>query len=375
MNVDLLTLSMLAESVAEFAKANEKRARLTPDAGFSVDRAAWTQIAAQGWLSVLVPEDWDGVALGMAGACTIARELGRHAMPDPFVSVAVLGLSCLLRANDPVRWKPLVADICAGKFVVSCAWQGLTGGLDPSEPGVEVRLDGSDYLLTGAARFYPVPSADALLVSARHAGKLGLYYVTADGPGVVSESEHCIDGRVLGSLRLDNVRLPSDCQVVGEDRALQVLDQAIEATLLATSAELVGVMDTVLELTLEYLRNRRQFGVPIGSFQVLQHKAVDMWIQNRLSEATVNAATKTLDDPTSSTSARRAAACGAKARTSQAALQICSQALQLHGAIGFTDEYRLGGYLRRALMLSAWMGNAAHHRTQFGRLQQSRGDQ
>jgi alkylation response protein AidB-like acyl-CoA dehydrogenase len=127
-------------------------------------------------------------------------------------------------------------------------------------------------------------------------------------------------------------------------------------------------MDSALDLTLEYLRTRVQFGKPIGSFQALQHRAVDLYIQKELSRAALEAASAALADQSCTPERRAAAASSAKARAAQAALAICNEALQMHGAIGFTDEYDLGLYLNRALVLSAWLGNASAHRHRYSSL-------
>jgi alkylation response protein AidB-like acyl-CoA dehydrogenase len=129
-------------------------------------------------------------------------------------------------------------------------------------------------------------------------------------------------------------------------------------------------MDSALDLTLDYLRTRVQFGKAIGSFQALQHRAVDLYMQKELSRAALAAATATLEDGACTPQRRAAAVSGVKARTSQAALAICNEGLQMHGAIGFTDEYDLGLYLNRALVLSAWLGNASMHRRRFAALHQ-----
>jgi alkylation response protein AidB-like acyl-CoA dehydrogenase len=127
-------------------------------------------------------------------------------------------------------------------------------------------------------------------------------------------------------------------------------------------------MDRVLEMTLEYLSNRKQFGVPIGSFQALQHRAADIWMQRELVVAALEAAVSVHDDPASDAWDRAAAASSVKARAAQAAPALCNEALQMHGAIGFTDEYDLGLYLNRALALSPWLGGATVHRRRYASL-------
>jgi len=135
-----------------------------------------------------------------------------------------------------------------------------------------------------------------------------------------------------------------------------------------SAAELLGLMDATLDMTLAYLRTRRQFGVAIGSFQAVQHRVVDMWIQRQLTEAALEAGVRLMDDLDTTADARSAAASGIKARAAQAASHLTKEALQFHGAIGFADEYGLGIHINRALVLSASLGNAAQHRRRFADL-------
>ncbi|MBE0626776.1 MAG: acyl-CoA dehydrogenase, partial [Burkholderiales bacterium] len=157
-------------------------------------------------------------------------------------------------------------------------------------------------------------------------------------------------------------------RVAAAASARAALRLALDHATLSASAELLGVMDCALEMTLAYLRTRVQFGKPIGSFQALQHRAVDMYIQKELTRATLAAALATVQAPDCTPDQRTAAASSAKARATQAALAICKEALQMHGAIGYTDEYDLGLYFNRALVLSAWLGNAAMHRSRYAAL-------
>ncbi len=149
------------------------------------------------------------------------------------------------------------------------------------------------------------------------------------------------------------------------------LGYALDAAILCCAAELTGIMERVLELTFEYLRTRKQFGKPIGSFQALQHRAVDIWIQKELSKAALAAALGHFDAVDATPRQRSLAASSAKSRAADAALTVCKQAVQLHGAIGFTDEYDLSLYFNRVLVLAAWLGNGATHRRRHDALSQS----
>jgi alkylation response protein AidB-like acyl-CoA dehydrogenase len=367
-NVNIDVLAMLADSVAVFARSDPSRARRLRGGDPPFGIVDWKRIAEQGWLSVLVPESQGGLGLGVSAASVIARELGRAALPEPFVPVAVMAATCLADCDDKSQWAATISALCAGNLIATMAWQDRMGNIDGDACGVTASEAGGETVLEGATRFVPVPSADAFVVSARGADGIGLYWVARNLPGLVLTSEACPDGSALGDLSLNAVRLPRSECIVTSSRASAVLQRSLDVALVANAAELVGVMDTALALTLEYLRNRRQFGVAIGSFQALQHRSVDIWIQRQLAAAAVTAAAAVLDDENSTSSERAIAASGAKARASQATLLLCNEALQLHGAIGFTDEYELGIYLNRGLTLAAWLGGAAEHRRRFGRL-------
>jgi alkylation response protein AidB-like acyl-CoA dehydrogenase len=146
------------------------------------------------------------------------------------------------------------------------------------------------------------------------------------------------------------------------------LSRAIDTATLVAAAELLGLIDRMVELTVEYLGSRQQFGRPIGAFQVLQHRAVDMWVQQRLAEAALEGALRRVTAPGADPVTRAAAASSAKSRASSAALKVANEAVQLHGAIGFTEEYELGGYVNRAMVLAARLGNSRAHARRHGRL-------
>lgn len=368
-------LDMLADAAASFARpdaARVRRLRGTPE-GF--DRARWRAMAELGWFSVVVPESAGGLGLGAAAAATIATALGRAAAPEPFVASGLIAPWCLSRADGSQAASTLAA-VLAGEQVIALAWQPEQGCLEPDGTGLLAtpQTDGS-LRLSGTARFAAPASADGFLVAARLPEGLALGLLPRDREGLVRLDEPAADGTASALLRLSDVRLAADELLAIGTRAGSLVRDALDVALVASAAELVGLMDHALDITLDYLRTRKQFGKPIGSFQALQHRAVDLWIQRQLARAAVNAAAAVLDSPGADARARTQAASSAKARAAHAALMLCNQSVQLHGAIGFTDEYELGIYLNRALSLSAWLGNAAEHRRRWGALTEATGTQ
>jgi len=362
------TLSMLADSAEAFARPDAKRVRALRDTEAGFDPGLWTKIADQGWLSILVPESMDGLGLGMAAAAVIAQRLGYALYPEPYVASGVMAIRCLASGDNEAMQRRHLPGLMSGGRIAAVAWQGESGDLDIGACGITASPSADGAVLNGTCRFVPVAFADAFIVAARGADGPSLYWAERGAAGLACTPERCADGTQSARLALSGLRVPNSARIAGPSRAEATLQGAIDAALVATAAELVGIMSRALELTLEYLRTRKQFGRAIGSFQALQHRAVDIWIQKELSRAAVAAAVRALDDPKAGARTRSAAASGAKSRAAQAALALCREALQMHGAIGYTDEYDLGLYYNRALTLSAWLGNAAEHRLRYGEL-------
>jgi alkylation response protein AidB-like acyl-CoA dehydrogenase len=364
------TLRMLRDSAAAFAALDAARVRRLRGGQPGFERAVWQEMAAMGWLGILVPEEHGGLDLGFPAAVIVCEQLGRALYPEPYSASAVCATLALLHGDHAALKARLLPRLAAGELIASLAWQDARGGLDVAQSAVAVRAQGGRLALEGMSRFVPVPGADAFLVSARAAQGIELYWVERDAPGLACESEARADGSASARLEFRGVQVSPDSRVASAAAAQASLQLALDYAALAASAELLGLMEGALALTLDYLRTRVQFGKPIGSFQALQHRAVDLYIQKELTRAALEAAVAASCAPGCTPARRAAGASGAKARASQAALAICSESLQLHGAIGFTDEYDLGLYLNRALTLSAALGNAGAHRSRYAEFTQ-----
>jgi len=284
MNDDVL--EMLANSATTFAKSDPDRARRFRGQSTGFDRQAWRNIASQGWLSVLIPEERNGLGLGVAAAAVIARVLGRASLPEPFVATGVLAMACMGASESSEPWRSRLAQIMSGDSIVSVAWQDDRGSIDIGHSGVTGIKSKLGYELTGASRFVAVPRADAFIVYAT--GEDALVWVPADAPGLEVRLECCPDGSALAWLQFRQVTLPAEARLSRAGEASSILRTALDAALVANAAELLGIMDGALDMTLKYLRTRKQFGVPIGSYQSLQHRAVDLWIARELSEAAIH---------------------------------------------------------------------------------------
>lgn len=309
------------------------------DPGF--DREVWAQMCRMGWPAMRLPEAKGGVGLGMLPYCALAEELGRGLLPEPLVPAVLV--AALLDGEA-------LAAHLGGESLVLPAWQDSRDAIAPEEP---LDLDGEKVSAT--KRYVALASgADAFLVI----GTDGAVLVPAAAEGVTIAAEMAQDGTTLARVTFDK----AEGTVIRADPRAAFAEAA-----LATSAYMLGLMESALGMTVAYLKERVQFGRAIGSFQVLQHMAVDLKLELEVSRASVEDAAQTWDRDGPS-AASCAAVSRAKARASRAALKLTRDAIQLHGGIGFTDEHDIGLHLRKAIVMAARFGSADCHRRAFAAL-------
>lgn len=346
----LETLAMIRDSAAVFvdAKAGLGRIRALRFEAPGFDRAVWREICAMGWPGLHLHEAQGGSGLGMSELCALCEVLGTGLVPEPVVAAA-MAARLLAQAGDV----DLLAELLSGERLVLPAWQEVVNELEPI--GFSAFRDGR---VNGQKKFLPMAGgADVFLVTTSS----GLAVVAHDAPGLTLRTDITQDGGHWGSLVMNDT--PARLITVG-DRAVE--SALLEATL-ANGAYLLGVAERAFAITLDYLQVRQQFGRAIGSFQSLQHRAVDLKIQLALTRASVESAARLLD-ASPAMQERLAAVSRAKARASDTAVLVTRQAIQLHGAIGYTDEADIGLYLRKAMVLSGLCGSGDVHRARYARV-------
>lgn len=362
--------ALLADSVADFAARGTDIARVRKlrGTGAEYDRAVWKKMAELGWLGILVPEQYGGLGLGLTEMAIVARGLARGLAPEPLSGAAVLAATALVAADNEALKREQLPRIVAGQVLPALAWQEAAGALDPAGASCGATPFEGGYKLNGTKRFIAGSAqADAFLVTARTGEGVMLLWLPRETAGARLDLETLADGRAFGTLELRDA-LVSKAQVAASGAAAaDALSLAFDHANAIAAAELAGVMDRALEMSLDYLKTRVQFGKPIGSFQVLQHRAVDLHIHREVANAVLEESLAALDLRPAA-AARAAAASRVKARCADAALKITREAIQLHGAIGFTDDYDAGLYLKRAMTLAAWLGGATWHRRRYARL-------
>ncbi len=352
---------LLRDSVAAFVSAENPPAklRLMRELPEGFDRLRWQQMAGFGWSCLDVPEYADGLGLGYAELAVMHEELGRGPMPEPVAAIA-LGAGAVVAGNSVElkdRWLP---KLWSGEALATLAWQARMGSEDIAFTAAATK-DG--YRLDGRAVFVPLAGiAELTVVAAKSAEGVALFALEGQPAGMSVTPRRAADYSMVGEIELAGVNVASAACIVDVRQGAALLDRLLDRARFAAAAELTGAMKGALDLTINYLRTREQFGRPIGSFQALQHQTVDLYMHLELSRGSVMGAMKALDAGAEDASLLVAAA---KARCSDAAIRISGKTIHLHGAIGVTEEYALGLFLRRMHFLSAWLGNGNAMRRRY----------
>ena len=347
--------ALLRDSAAKFiGAAGPKVARGYREQDASFAPARLREAGELGWLGVLVPEQANGLGLGLTELALVQEQAGRGLVCEP-IGLAAISAAALAQGPTP---HPMLERAMNGAALIVPALQEGSFGDDPLAPRTRAAADGAALRVTGAKTFVCADGADGFLVSASGRDGPELCYVAKDAPGCTLSPTQTVDGRKLSTLNLMDA--PADL-VPSRQSSRNAVDALHNLALLATSAELLGVMEKAQEITFDYLRIRKQFGKLIGSFQALQHKAVDIYTRTEATRSLVFQIAANNDpyriDP--------ALAAAVKAKASEDALIVTQACIQLHGGIGFTDEHDIGLYLKRAMLLSSLFGNAAAQRRRY----------
>jgi alkylation response protein AidB-like acyl-CoA dehydrogenase len=332
--------------------------------------ALWKQFAEMGFTSILIPEIDGGLGLGHVEAGVVLEEIGRNLTPSPFLSTAVGAVTALGAAGEGLRqaWFPKIA---AGDAVAAIA---VDEGAKhrPAEIALKAERAGNGFRLSGRKSFVAHGHvADLIVVAARTAGAPGetdgvtLFAVDGKAAGLTASPERLADASIAARLDFDGVEVTADA-VIGEvDQGWTPLTKLLSAGRAGASAEMLGVGGGAMDMTVNYLKERKQFGSPIGSFQALQHRAAHLYSEMEVARAAVLKAQQLLDanDP----HAERAALV-AKAMTGLAATLAVQEGVQMHGGIGMTDEYDIGFYMKRGRVLAELFGDTNWAADQLARM-------
>jgi alkylation response protein AidB-like acyl-CoA dehydrogenase len=344
----------------------DKREKLAQtDEGFS--RANWAHMAELGWLGMPLPEERGGFGGTPIETMILMEAFGTGIVLEPFVPSVVLGSSALAFGSHGDAHDALLAEAIEGTRLLTLAYAEAGGRYDPAAVRTRARRDGSSFVIDGSKRAVPYgAAADTYVVSVRTSGEdestagITLLLVDRDTPGVRRRDYRAVDGSRASDVTFEGVRVGEEA-VLGEiDNGLPLLERTLDVGIGAICAEAVGIMSVMHKVTVEYIKQRKQFGVAIGSFQALQHRAVDMFIaleQARSME--VYAAMLLAGD--ASDAERKRGLSAAKVQIARSGRYVGQQTIQLHGAIAMTEEYMIGHYFKRMSVLELAFGDADFH--------------
>jgi len=367
---------LLAKTAADFVAENSptQRVRELRDAkdadGFS--RKLWKQMAELGWVGIPFPESAGGAEMGLAELAVVLEELGRTLAPEPFLGTVLLGGQALLLGGSEAQKKDWLERVVAGDAFLALAQQERGSRFDLHRVATRAERDGEGFRLSGEKiAVEGGGAADAFVVVARTAGEtddpqgITLFLVPADASGLRVERQWRVDSRNAAALHLDGCRVSADAVVGEEGAGLALLEEVADRATVGLCAEMLGSMSEAFRRTLEYIKNRTQFGVPVGSFQALKHRAAHLFIEIELCRSAVMAAARAVDEGDAEAPKLVSLA---KARCSEAAILVANEAIQMHGGVGMTDEFEIGFYLKRARVAELTLGDAAWHRDRWAHL-------
>ncbi len=337
--------------------------------GFSRD--LWKEMAELGWAGVPFPEDLGGAGLGYAELGIILEETGRSLVAHPFVSTVLLGASSVLLGGNEALQKDVIPSVCEGDRILALAHQE-TSRFSPYRVRTRAESKGGGYRLSGEKTFVlDGHVADALVVLARTSGAdddrdgLTLFLVDSSSPGVSVMRTIMVDSRNAARVSLEDVEVDPGRVLGSVDRGAELLDRVLDRATIGLCAEMLGSTQETFDRTVKYLKEREQFGVKIGSFQSLKHRAAEMFSEIELDRSLVMDALRAIDDDRPDVPLLASAS---KARMSETFVHVANEGVQMHGGIGMTDEEEIGFFLKRARAAELTFGDAAFHRSRYATL-------
>src|SRR5260221_6018968 len=333
----------------------------------------WAQFAELGWLAIPFAEEDGGIGFGALGTMIVMEQFGKGLVLEPFLPTVVLGGGMIAQAGTQAQKDALLAPMIEGKKQFAFAWLERQSRYNLADVSLKATKEGAGYSLSGhKGVVYNAPSADTIIVLARTAGSaseekgLTLFIVDGKAKGLTRRDYPTQDALRASELTFDNVSVGADAVLGKVDGGFAIVEEAVDRAIVALSAEAVGCMDAINAATLEYIKTRKQFGVAIGKFQVLQHRMVDCFTNAQEARSMALMAALKVDD--ADATVRRKAASGAKVQTGKSG-KFCGQsAVQMHGGMGVTDELAVSHYFKRLTMIDLMFGNQQHHLTRYSNL-------
>lgn len=360
---------MLKDSVRDFLKSRAPVSHLrnlrdsASTEGFS--RELWSEMTEMGWPAILVPEQYGGLEYGYTGMGIVLEECGRTLTPSPLLCTAMMGAAAIVRAGSDQQREAILPGIASGERLLALACDESTRHA-PHKLETEARRDGATYRISGRKTAVADGHiADTFIVSTRIGEDLSLFLVPADAMGVTVEPYPVLDTHFAANVTFDRVAVRQQDLLGSLNSGHIILDYILDVGRAGASAELLGVAQEAFERTIQYLKERKQFGVPIGSFQALQHRAAHLFAEIEMCKSLVIKALQTLDEQDDSDAELVSLT---KSKLCETAHLATTEAIQMHGGIGMTDEFDIGFFLKRCRILENLYGDNYYHLDRFARL-------
>lgn len=334
------------------------------------DSDIWQEMVNLGWSGILIPEEYGGSNFGVAGISSILEELGKTLTPSPLFSTAVVGVSLLKHANEDLK-KNLLPKVAEDGLTLAFALEESSHH-NPRKIGCAAKKQDSDYILNGEKTFVIDGTfADKIIVACRTSGKedakegISIFVVDSNTKGLKIKPTKMVDSRNAANLEFVDVSVPKDNLIGEEGKASSILEEVLDISRAAISAEMLGSAIQAYEITIDYLKEREQFGEKIGSFQALQHRAAIMFSELELCKSCVIESITCFDE--GGNDSQRLASL-AKAKIGEVLHLISNESVQMHGGVGVTDEYDIGLYLKRARVAEQIFGGSEYHKNRYAEL-------
>lgn len=364
---------LLAESFDRFVRKDysfRERSRILAS-GIGISDRVWSAFADMGLLGMSIPVEYGGFSGGADDLIDIMGSMGHALVVEPYVPTVGIGARLVARAGNERQKQAILPAVVGGHMKMALAQLERGARYNLAEVRTNARRDANGWVINGEKRLVVhAPNADRLIVSVWTAGNgadqdgVSLFVVDACSPGVVMKTFKTIDSLRAANVTFNNVEVGLDALLGPAGGGLPALEEAVDFATALVCAEALGAIKYANDATLEYLKTRRQFGVPIGSFQVLQHRMVDMFISYEQVKSLVYLACTKVDS-TSDPEERKRIVSAAKIRTAEACRQVSQDAVQLHGGIGLTDELKISHTFRRLTMIAQEFGDIDHHLERF----------
>jgi alkylation response protein AidB-like acyl-CoA dehydrogenase len=363
---------LLQDSVGKFLERNysfeTRREIVASRVGYSP--LAWEGMASLGLLGVPVPADHGGFGGGGVETMIVMEAMGRHLSVEPYLGTVVMAASCVATVGTQDQRDYLLPLVMDGTMRLACAFGEPGSRYDLAHVETTARQEGGFWIIDGAKSVVMHGAvADLLIVSARTSGAttdregVSLFFVNPGEDGVNGREYPTYDGMRAAEITFDNVQVSADSLIGVADHGLAVVELTVDRAIAALCAEAVGIMTALNAATLDYLKTRQQFGVPIGRFQSLQHRMVDMLMHTEQARSMALLAAVKVDDP--DPAERRRAVSAAKELIGRSGRFVAQQAIQLHGGMGMTDELAVGHYVKRLTAIDTQFGDADWHLDRF----------